>query len=106
MKKQIIENLPNGSVRVSYADNKWVRIPHRWAQDALKGLRPSERWVLVALMSYRGITGLIYPSLRELSATTGFSLRGVAQIIDKLEKLKKIRITKTKGKYNSYQMLC
>jgi hypothetical protein len=106
MKKQIIEYLSGGSVRVSYADDNWVRIPHRWAQEGLKGLGPSERWVLVVLKSYKGKGGLICPSLRVLSGTTGFSLRGVAKIINRLKKLKKIRIIKTKGKYNTYQMLC
>lgn len=105
MKKQIIENLPNGSVRISYTDTNWVRIPHRWAQEGLKGLNPSERWVLVVLKSYKGKEGLICPSFRELSATTGFSLKGIALIIKRLGDKKRIRITKNKGKYNIYQML-
>lgn len=106
MKKQRIEYLANGSVRVLYIDENWVRIPHRWAQEGLKGLNPNERWVLVVLKSYKGKTGLLCPSFRELSATSGFSLKGIALIIKRLADKKKIRITKTKGKYNTYQMLC
>ena len=109
---------PDGSVRIirkkegsdnwrNELENKnWVRIPHNWVQEDLKGLKPIEVWVMVALKSYKGTRGLIYPSLRELSATTKLSLKGVWTIIKRLEKLKKIKITKARGRENNYQMLC
>jgi len=87
-------------------DDSWVRIPHRWAQEALRGSKPADRWVLVVLKSYKGKEGRICPSLRTLSATTGFSLRGIQGIIKRLEKLKKIKIIKTKGNFNTYKILC
>ena len=110
--KQIIEagdkeykKPASGSTSELLAGN-WVRIPHQWAQEGLKDLRPTERWALIVLKSYKGKEGLIYPSLRTLSDETGFSLRGIARIIKRLEKLKKIKIIRTKGKENHYQMLC
>lgn len=108
---------PDGSVRIirkkegsdnwrNELENKnWVRIPHNWAQEALKDLRPVERWVLVVLKSYKGTKG-IYPSLRELSNTSGLSLKGVWTIVKRLEKRKKIEIIKARGKYNTYKILC
>ena len=105
-KYQMVEYLPNGSVRISYAkDSHWVRIPHILTQEAMKGLKPSERFTLLVLMSYKGKQSLICPSLRTLSAETGYSLRGIAKIIKRLEKEKYIEIFKRKGKYNTYKML-
>jgi hypothetical protein len=83
----------------------WVRIPHKWAQDELSDLNPHEIWVLVVLKSYASPKGLICPSLRTLSATTHFGLKGTWTIIKRLERLHKIKITKEKGKYNSYEIL-
>ena len=84
----------------------WVRIPHGSAfRSATKGLEPSEKWVLVVLMSYRGKEGLICPSLRTLADDTGFSLRWIEEIIKELKKKKYIGIVKEKGKFNTYQIL-
>lgn len=85
-------------------DESWVRLPKRWLEGL--DIKSGERWVLVVLKSYKGKEGLICPSLRTLSVITGLSLRQTAKTIRKLEKLGKIKIIKTKGKYNTYKILC
>lgn len=98
-----IEN-PDGSVRVVIPDDSYVRLPKKWVQD-LTDLTPTERWILTILKSYKGMAGAIYPSLRELARTSGYSLPTTWKIIKRLELKKRIIITKRKGKYNTYRIL-
>ncbi len=83
----------------------YVRIPHSLARGPMKGLNPTERLTLLVLMSYEGKEGLICPSLRTLAGDIGVNFKWVWKIIKKLEKEKYIKITKEKGKYNTYEML-
>jgi DNA-binding Lrp family transcriptional regulator len=71
----------------------------------MKGLDTAERLTLLVLMSYKGKDGLICPSLRTISTATGLSLSWQWRIIKKLNKERKIKIIKRKGKYNTYEML-
>ena len=105
MKKQIVEYSEDGrSVKIINPDDSWIRIPRKW-QESLTDLTPAERYVLITLKSYKGIAGLIYPSLRELSKSTGYSLKGIEKIIKRLENKKKIIITKRKGTSNAYRII-
>lgn len=100
--KYIID--PETNTATPIKDDGWIRIPKKWLQG-LKGITPSERLTLVVLKSYRGKQGLVCPSLRTLSADTGIGLTWIHTLIKKLEKKNCIKITKTKGKYNTYQIL-
>ena len=107
--QKVIEN-PDGSVRVIRKKGKskkgwYVRIPHRLPREAFKALNPTERLTLLILMSYEGEEALICPSLRTLADEIGLSLKWTWETIKKLEKEKYIKISKEKGKYNTYKML-
>lgn len=105
MKKQIVEYSEDGrSVKIINPDDSWVRIPHRW-QQSMTDLTPTERYVLITLQSYKGIAGQIYPTMRELSKSTGYCLKTTESTIKKLEKKKKIIITKIKGASNRYRII-
>jgi hypothetical protein len=97
--------IPTEIEKENEKNKNWVRIPKKWEEELID-LNHTQRWLVTLLVSYRGISGLICPSLRELSATSGLSLRSVAIVIKRLEELKKIRIFKIKGKYNTYEILC
>jgi hypothetical protein len=85
--------------------NWYVRIPRTLTRRTMKDLNPTERLTLLLLMSYEGKEKLICPSLRTLAGEIGIGLSWVWKIIKKLEKEKYIKITKEKGKYNTYKML-
>lgn len=103
--------LPDGSVRVvrkKERKNKkrwYVRIPHSLMSGAMKDLNPTQRLTLLVLMSYEGKDGLVCPSLRTLVKQIGVNLPSTHRIIKRLGKQGYVKITKEKGKYNTYKML-
>lgn len=84
----------------------YVRIPKKWWFEALKGLRPIERCLLIDLRLYASPTGFCWPSLRRLSSDLGIAINSTRKYLKSLEKKGHLKITITKkGYWNKWTYL-
>jgi len=63
----------------------WVRVPEKWWREAMKGLKPIERCLLISLR----IWGALRPSKSQLARELGVTRKTVVKYLKKL-KIKKL----------------
>lgn len=84
--------------------NWWIRVPKKWWLEDLEKLSPAERCVLITLKIHDNKRYGCFPSTRTMARELHVCQRTILKAVKKLKKKGFVKITKTAGRFNSYEL--